>query len=93
MIIKTRKNEEGQQLYQRIYVDRDGNRSYFEEGHLSQINFQSSSRERRIKFGNSRKATNGRIIQIASNGKRIQHESDYRLWCKKLLVEKKYGIN
>lgn len=93
MIVKTKRTEEGVQLYQRVHIDRDGNSSYYEEGSLSSMNFFASAREgKQSKIGNSRKPTNGRIIQCAG-GKRIQHETPYRMWCKELILRNAKRIN
>lgn len=71
----------------------NGTKHFFEEDLLSKINFQPSYKEhKQPKIGNSRKPTAGRIIQYAG-GKRIQHETPYRLWCKQLIVEKMYNLN
>lgn len=93
MIVKTRKTEEGIQLYQRIYKDREGKTTYFEEDVLSKINFHPSAKMgKQSKIGNTRKPTAGRLIQYAG-GKRIQHETPYRLWCKELMLRNAKRIN
>ena len=93
MIVKTKRTEKGVQLYQRVHVDRDGNRSYYEEGPLNTMTFYPSAKiGKQSKIGNSRKHTNGRIIQYAG-GKRIQHETPYRMWCKELMLRNAKRIN
>ena len=100
MLIKTKKNEKGEQLYQRVFMSSltDGcKKHYFEEGTLSEVKSFPSTRKQ-MRYGkrsekqhNNRRTTNSRINQIV-NGKTIRHETEHILNAKKIIVGKRYKI-
>lgn len=96
MLVKTRKNEKGQQLYQLTSVGKNGVKTYYNEGTLSEVNAAPSVRRSKRHIDdkpsiNNRKNTRGRIVQHTADGV-INHMPQHRIKALTLMAEKRYKL-
>ena len=96
MLVKTRKNKNGQQLYQLTSVRKNGVKTYYNEGTLSEVNAAPSMRKSKRHIDdkpsvNNRKNTRGRIVQHTAETV-INHMPHNRVKALTLMAEKRYKL-
>lgn len=96
MLVKTRIDEKGTQLYAVCVVGKNGVKSYSDENILSAFRLLPSQRKEKrhpvlVPHANNRKPTRGRIVQHTDIGV-INHVSEYRTNSMKMVVANRFGV-